>query len=52
MVVFWRILAPSVDSSQLTKPPGFFWVELLLLIHEWCLGVDQATKAKSCGLNC
>jgi hypothetical protein len=30
----------------------FFWNELLLLIHEWCLQVDEAVIADSCELNC
>jgi hypothetical protein len=36
----------------LLLPCCFFWVELLLLIHEWCLQVDWATTANSYELNC
>ena len=41
LVVFWQLLAASVDSRQLAELHGFFWIKLLLLIHEWCLLVDQ-----------
>jgi hypothetical protein len=52
LVVFWQLLATSMGSGQLAEPHSFFWVYLHLLIHEWCLWVDQTTTADSCELNC
>ena len=52
LVIFqWLPVAPT-DSSQLAEPRGFFWIELTLLIHEWCLWGDQAMAADLCELNC
>jgi hypothetical protein len=38
--------------GKLAEPCGFFWIKLALLIHEWCLQVNQTTTADSCELNC
>jgi hypothetical protein len=40
VVVFWQLLATSSDSGRLAEPCDFFWIDLLLLIHEWCLQMD------------
>jgi hypothetical protein len=31
--LFWLVLATSVDLWESVEPLGFFWIELLLLIH-------------------
>lgn len=49
LVVFWWLLATSVVLGQ---PCGFFCIELLLLIPEWCLQVNGVTVADLCELNC
>jgi hypothetical protein len=35
--MFWQLLATSSDAGRLAESHGFFWIELLLLIHEWLL---------------
>lgn len=40
------------DSGVLAEPWSFFWIEMPLLICEWCLQVDWAPAAESCDLNC
>ena len=51
LVVFKWLLAISVDLGHLAEPHDFFWIKLLLLIHEWCLRVDLPTTADLCELN-
>ena len=36
-VVFWLILATSTDLCWFSGALLFLWIELLLLIHVWCL---------------
>lgn len=36
----------GLTDSQLAEPRGFFWMELLSLIREWCLQVALATTAE------
>lgn len=43
-----RILALSLDLDHICDTPRFFWVELPLLIHVWCLWVDGTEAANSC----
>jgi hypothetical protein len=37
LVMFQWLLAASTDSSPLAALFSFFWINLLLLICEWCL---------------
>lgn len=37
LMVFWLTLAGSADSDRLAEPCSFCCIELLLLIHVWCL---------------
>lgn len=41
-----------VDLVWLAEFCSFFWINLLLLTHEWCLRVDWAASAGSSELNC
>jgi hypothetical protein len=52
LVVFWWLLAAFTDLGQLAEPPGFVWLEPLLLICKRCLQMDQATTAGLYELNC
>jgi hypothetical protein len=36
LVVFRRLLVGPAGSAQLTEPHYFFWIDLSLLIGEWC----------------
>lgn len=40
LMVFWLTLAGSADSDRLAEPCSFCCIELLLLIHVWCLQLD------------
>ena len=42
IVIFWWLLATSLDLGRFAEPQGFFWIKLPLLIHEWCLAVHPA----------
>lgn len=43
----WLLLAASKYSGWLAEPWSFFWIDLQLLIQEWCLWVDQAVTSDS-----
>jgi len=45
------LFAASWNPGQLEELSNFFWVELSLVIREWCLQVDGPTSADSCQLN-
>ena len=42
----------SLADSCRVEPCGFFWVDLRLLIREWCLWTAAAAAADLCDLNC
>jgi hypothetical protein len=50
LVVFEGLLVAPKDLGTLGE--YFFWIQLPLLISEWGLGVNLATSADSCELNC
>jgi hypothetical protein len=64
LMVFWQLLAASLDSGWLTEPCSFFWIDLSLpncewclrvlplLIRKWCLRVDGAAAIDSNELKC
>jgi hypothetical protein len=52
LVVFWQLPAASWDLGRMVEPHSLSWIELPLLIHEWCLQVDWATAADLYELNC
>lgn len=50
LMIFWQLLAVSTEMVWLVE--SFFWIELPLLISEWCLPVDWADSADFCELKC
>jgi hypothetical protein len=52
LVVSQQLIAASAELRWLAEPSSFFWIGLLLLVHEWCLWVGQVATADSIELNC
>ena len=50
----WRLksLQGTTPKQQTAEPHSFLWMDLPLLICEWCLQVDGTAAAGLCELNC
>jgi hypothetical protein len=38
----WKLPQENTCKQHKTEPWDLFWIDLLMLIHEWCLQADQA----------